>query len=1195
MRFRRHHIAVLVLIVLLPISSIFLYRAYIDNRHLHLPVVAPQAPRAAATGIRWSREAEPGGARGKKVPESGWASSRVALYRGVVEASPPGTYDVLVVPCQPYPEDPVRVAKWLKTSPDARRALIPTGVDGVGRAVMTLALTERARRDLGLRIPDPLLVGRALNGYSREPGDSEIMRLAQALRVATVMRCYTGREPPDTIAVTAVWTATAGTNGNSPFREQSWQGLKIGDERPPEAAFMDIVDAVVAGFGRGNVATADEAADVPAVALPPLPETLDVAPDAVADDPLTAVYVLQLYGLLAPEQPGDLRDRMFERSLVLTDLRLARSPHYRLLRARALFHLHRRPAAIAVLGAGTTAPERALRALMDGDGDQLAGLSGEIGNPWERVLARIEHLRLLDTVGAEGRESVRAALVKDHAGWAAVLWHALIEADPWGQVSTLALKSELDRVFPLPGYSVEDRLTAAGGNVYALGSETDLAALATSHVNRQIQSTAGEMCCEARPLMPRRSDYLELIDARVLNNLIKIADHQLKTQGRPDAALAMLSRLAGTYGGQPDLTAIEAAAWWHGAKRESGATRQNMLRQAFETAASALHWSGGQTPGGQLAVDVLEGATQDARNDGVRIDDEVEIAVLAAAYSYDFPRRPYWSKEQAWTPSGVEFPRTQIWDYEYASSRPLFVAARNLLVSGVGVEAADALIARNAHRFKSDTERLSLHAWFLTQSKRPELTRALYRRAVDDGAADWYAYLETGKELADAGNYEDAAAVFLKYPGFGPDSGANRVLVSNEAFDAGSYLFWRGAAAQARQLFAIAAKLQTGSAASLASAQRLALLEHDWAAALDLAQRRARRYDDYYAYRDHLGLLFALGRSAEAWAQFDTLAPRIASPEIWLGALTGVQADGLDAKSIQDWILARRSAVGSGGGTRRLMTFALLALTVDRDGEGLAEIVTALEAPELGDLASLAMSYAAVVRKDFASAYDRLGAAYQKYGNTPYVRAELLPYYVRAAMATGHADAAETAVARLDAARSRITEVEIFALELARALLAAGRGDADEALAALHTAFARQTPGTYGTLPQHYQLLECAEWLYQDTGDERIRGWIASRARALQQVAPTWAWNYVFEALYTDDPERRTAALGIALHLDRRSLRLRAFSEQDRARATQWFDRHRPFAVPADSKVRSGTALLWPPDMRPRTVRADQLPVPGAG
>lgn len=1178
MKIDRHTVTTLVLVVLLPVSTLMLYRAVGDARAYRLFRGMGLEAHSGSPRLHWTSSYEydikSGGAR----PASNWSVNRKAVYRRVLTAAPPGTYDTLLVPFENYPADRTRVPRWLEDVPqEGRNPLIPTALDVSGRALMTLVLAERLAATTQARFPDPVLVRRALGEEAREFDDDEARELAQALGAKTVIFAHVGHQPPRRLMITLRWRSPMASAVES---WHTWGPLSFSDERLPEDMFRSVADEIVAQIGlppkdMGGAAAPAQLPDAPAP-LPADPFDLVRAP---APDPLTAIYTLQLYGLLAPAAPARARERLFERSLVLLDSLAREHPRYRLLRARAQFHLERRPAALATLGQPQLESERALQALLAGDEAALAAVLANIDDPWEQLIARIEHIDLLGVANADDRiDALRKELIEQHEAWTPILWHKLAEADAWAQPFALGLKSELDRVMPVTGFTLEERLSGADASLAAI-SDVPVIALGIEHVYRVLARDQGALCCLEKPLLPRPQDYLDLLAARFESSLLEAVDHQLTIQGRAGAALAMLNDARELLDGHPDLTALEAEALVKSAERDPAVAKKTKLLRAAEVGANAVIWAGGQTVHAARARGAVEAVSSyffemNAIREIPRVADR-----LGLLYEADFPPRRYWPRIEV-SLDAAGFPATRPWDYEYASFYPLYVALLRRANKG-DVEGADALLTENAHRFLGDPYRTDYQADYLLRTGRPDEALALHRSAIEAGKGEWSSYFEVGKHHVRDGRFSEAAETFGRYPGFRAAKPANSVALANHAYNAASELFWRGAPVQSRPLFEIAARLATGSAASLGSAQRIAQFDRDWKSAIGYARYRTRRYGDAFAYRDLLALLFATRRSEEAWSLFDTRAMHLNRSEVWFGAFVGLRADGRDLGQTADWIRQRHELVMDRGGSEVLTKFAFLALGADRPANDLLEtVVSELEAARRGPTryGAFARGYTAMKRGDPVAALAQLvpesdtvahpvvavagslaaSAAQLTSRLPPPDPIEWLPYAVRAATASGQTEVALARIAAVPPGPNADDEWK-FAFELANSVLAGNQGDVDGALASLKRACGVQPIPNDRAFPPWYALLEFAEWLYQDTNDARFRALLVKWARALQDTLPTVSWGYVFEALYGDDAARRQTALGIALHLDANSDRLSSVGEPEKAAARAWIEKHAPF------------------------------------
>jgi hypothetical protein len=151
--------------------------------------------------------------------------------------------------------------------------------------------------------------------------------------------------------------------------------------------FGKVAARAVAALLGAHQAVAAQAADSGSV--PAFPVHLSDIP-AVADGPLANAAYLQLLAMLTPRRMSYARRRLFERSLMALHRVDHASSDYKLLTARALLHLYRRPAALKYLAAPTTAAERALRDYANGNYPQLTAQVPKIKAPLLRAMAALE-------------------------------------------------------------------------------------------------------------------------------------------------------------------------------------------------------------------------------------------------------------------------------------------------------------------------------------------------------------------------------------------------------------------------------------------------------------------------------------------------------------------------------------------------------------------------------------------------------------------------------------------------------------------------------------------------------------------------------------------------------------------------------------------------------------------------------------
>ena len=399
-------------------------------------------------------------------------------------------------------------------------------------------------------------------------------------------------------------------------------------------------------------------------------------------------------------------------------------------------------------------------------------------------------------------------------------------------------------------------------------------------------------------------------------------------------------------------------------------------------------------------------------------------------------------------------------------------------------------------------------------------------------------------------------------------------------------------------LYAISAKLRTGSDASLGSEIRLNLLNGDYAAALHGSLERAQRYRSHFAYRDYFGMLHAMGRSAEAWDGFNALVGQMDKPELWETSLVGHRMQGKSEKEIAAW-LAREPLRNAGASHAYAPMYLLRSGVIDRTpSAGLTELIVGIERPvwkldnefahvvrpdtnghhvvlgpnassdgtlPLGvfeksgkvrvrsELVMFAEAYRSLRTGQFASARASLHEAASLYDLRNESMGYLLPYYAYAAARSGDTAAVEALLETVPVQSRR------FDYHLSKAVLAAHQRKVDSSIEHLKLALHRRPfTGRRAVYPE-YQYAELCEWLFEATRNPQYRDAALVWARQNQTFQPWFAWSYAVEAKLATQPDERRRAIAMTHYLDPNSERLAGLPKDEVAAAVKEHAHRNPF------------------------------------
>lgn len=1076
-------------------------------------------------------------------PKSAWAESQKALAKDVLRKS---DFDVLIVPFQ----------------------VQGAAVDGIGRSLMTRYLAKKLVDSAQLRCPDPTLVARAF-GTARTFNDDEIFALANDLKVKFLVRGYVGhnRNKKMNIMIAVQIRGKDGTLGSqtSALRLE-WNDVPFTDEVPPSEAFLPIAGDIVSRLPIPAYRNGEEKLPV-LKEIPSLPINLSELAKASENDPLASVYYLQLLGMLYPADHAfdetSARDHLFERSLVALQGISPNLPSYALLKARALFYLHRRPAATTALAAPKSPEEKVFVAYLNGNLSDMERFSADIAPPLHKLFAQIELNDLRVSYGNRPfSDELLAMIVGGSPEWASLITRRFKGRDDWYLQDNTVVKEMLDELFPLPDYTAEQILKKKTVMAITPGLDNEIDFAIFGHY-KKLLTQSGQRYLNDGAVKPVARDGLDLLYAIGIANILKNIKMMLLTQGLNEQALEAINRLEFAYQGHVELTYLKVTALSNTAASKNAEIRETLNGQITELRRNVCHWAQGQTQA------------------------SVRACVSPFPYYDDFPRRPY---AHHLFLSGIEVMQQRFFRDPSAEVRGMkggrpdwlltedkmvdamtvwllysnndFLSFQSLYVKLLDLKRTDeseALWSSNEHRFLGHPLRGAFIAKYRTNANgNPEQT---LREAIRLNPGGWDPYLALGRLLLGRGDYETAAREMADYPPFREATFDDTVALSNYAAAAGNEFFRRGRLDAARKFFKLSSSYQTGSAAEFRSYQLLALFDGDYDGFAKSSLAAVKRYNDSVAHSFYVTSLYLTGHKEEADLLCSALDASQHSVTNWMSAVVGSRIAGLSTAETHAWLASRRTNTLE---DLRAGSFLLNVHLLDREPtEELAKF------PENAGLAMgggrfqhvdrFLRGYAHLAHKRYAGAFDEFAAFRKQYlpkmhdfslADYGYV----IPYIVRSAAKLGRTVEAEEVLSAVQAARGHS-----FYVHIGNALLAANRGQHDYAIQNLKAA-RNNFPNIFSTaISPWYQLVEACEWLYDDTRRPEYRTLAVELARLHQQILPMYAWAYAVEAKFAETGTDRLRPLAIALYLDRQSARIADISSAEKDAAREWFKDNNPF------------------------------------
>jgi hypothetical protein len=994
---------------------------------------------------------------------SAWQEKQKSLYRKILTSS---THDTLLLPVQ----------------------VNGYAIDRPGRMLLTYFIHQRINRK---SLPNPLLVSRALGDRARTFKRNDIISLANDLRAKEVLVPSLGYDGVGKLTVSMMRLVV---DENGKYQDESKdvvsirKNIEFNDENLPFMVVAPLIEGLLHDVGVASVG--ESKSDIPREngTLQLVDSPLELL-GQVDLSPVEHIYYLQLWGLLHP-RASVAQEALFARSLVAAWELPEDHPERRLLIARALFHLKRRPAALEILGESSTAGEKALLAFLNGNLVDLQKYRAQISSPLKKLMADIEYKDLRWAYSEEIlAESEILDIVGPTQGWGFLLNRRLLNNWIWLQQSNILVKNELDEAFPIADFTADSLVTSriALGESFLNGENIDLSAY--EHYRRILESDGFELFAETDITLLKKSDYLDLLYAISETNLVDSAVLSIYMRGLADRGLDKIRSYSSVYNEHPKLT------YWKGRalKIKAGNSRKEETKQLTKDA--------------NELIDLYSFWTQ-----------EQSYELPLEEFKYDFPKRYQWSKTDNYThalESSLKYSN---------SSFDIFRKLHERYTYGGEKAKANELLDLLKYRWVGHPKRLEFLAKISENGERYREAENYYRNAIQLMPNEWDLYLNLATLLIRQNRMDEAFSQLLAFPAFNEDNPSEKVDLSSHAEAAGLLFFRMGLTDKAKPFFQISSDLQTGSGYEMMAAANLGFIDGDVDMIAYHCLRLVKRYQDHMGYAGYLRYLFSTEHHQDAWAILENLAPSKFSLQLWQAALFGFRIEGKKKEEIDEWFSKFKSHSDS--------DYFTLSRLIDRDENELGENYPVQRTRK----------YFAILHQAFKADKYAKKHPYSKVKIGSNFSAESLPYL---AVHFEHFDRLELFIKRLSQFIER--RGQGYETELTNGVIAGLKGSPEKAIEGFNAAWRRIHKLENENIPALYQLAEFSEWFYRRTEDKRYLD--ACMKFATYQNAKDFlcAWPYGLRALYGKDKETRLTNLGIILYLDKNSDLISQIGEEERA------------------------------------------------
>ena len=1142
---------------------------HIKKEHDHVAVnpIAQQHPPFMEFYSVGEYQAEIHGDR----PLSKWQNMKSNNYKILLKH---GQYDVLVVP--------------FETASSGETA------DRIGRALLTQIFAQEYINKTGYRVPDLGVVKTVLGEGRRKYNKDSIFKLAGELGVNKIItgemeiagengiilnvNIYDNDAPPDK-KETPVITKTIKDPGSIK------NNFSYANIYPLLAEFAHDLSGKKKD---GTNPVGDNEANVTKLDIPANKEEIFNNKDY-----LQAAYYLQFMGLLSPASVPLYQERLFIKSLVLTNKLNKTSDEYKLLMARALFYLNRRPAALEALGEPATPEGKAFLSFLNGNVFEIKEQINRIDSPLKKLMAQIELMDLMRSYAmTDELKKVAEDIRIPNGSWLYYLGIKYGEKDMWAHPDNTGLKKLLDIEFPFDDIKLETlvKTKLIKGEMY--DGLQDSATWALKHLNRVI--TDDQNNAVAYSLLPTRLDYLYMCLSAFEHNLIKEIQFRLYTQGSTDDAEGFIDELNHFMPDHPEITALQSIIYNTLAQTASETEKDTLIVNAYDAAVKAMIWIGGQTSRSYDALMVIQ-SIPDNGNYGVIkkykvmpsptpsitkaypgvFNEYYFINAFLNFYSQDRPARYYWGLEH--DNKGY----LRFYSIDYSNDNPEFLIKdlselqagfSNSHGSQNNKETPDTYLKKYSNRFLGNPYRDSYLADYYEKRGDKEKIFEIYRDAVNAGSTKWIYHYKLAYEYIERGQKQEAIETLRKFQF--SKNGSDNVLNSNNAAQIGKLLDYAELYDEARKYYEISVATGSGSEDYIYAEKRLAEMDNNYQDAAGYSLQMAKRYNDEQGYIDYLIYLHLFGQNDAAWNLFNELVVTFQDKRALLdSAMIGNKIQKKDFNETKEWLIKLRNT--NTLAPYEIANYAKNYYLIDREPvnnvTGIISEILNTQDNEVDQMMFYTNIYNNLTLGNYEETYNLF--INNKYQDTSWCHNQTIyPYVVWSAIKVGKLDKILPKIDKtaLNDKNLCAENLQSFEMHLVDALLFYNKQMHDEAIDSLKQANASILSEPIWFIDNSYRLAEFLEWIYADTKNEKYKELLLDVVRKQEGPRSLTSWAYAFEAKYTDDPERRLQALAYALYLDPLSKRISEFSEVEKRKAEKWWKKNNKYVRPkAKDEIRT--------------------------
>lgn len=1070
------------------------------------------------------------------VVDSPWHEDERASYSKILAVN---RYDYLVVPFESASQ----------------------GIDRQGRYLMTRYLADEIQRSYGVTVADIDFVSKSLGSGLRAFDDDKISELAKLIDAKNIIRCNVAHDMKLHLKVDCkrIKVDKSSSLKNSITINAGLEKFEFSDAVPPSEKFKSHIPTLIKRLTGKSTKKIFQQKYNKLSGLK-IPKTLVELKDLSPKSLLEQIYYLQLMGTFYPIDSYS-KQSLFERSLVLLRQVSPKSPDYKVMKARALFNLYRRPAALQVLGKVRTLEERSFYQNINGNLPETVKLIDKITEDHNRYIAKIEFAtsnfnyknRNFSRMQKYAETIVDKSLVKNMT---IPYMQAVLSSDAWKTIPNSILQVLAEKVFPLNRIEKKSDITMASRYT---GPQ--------NHVNKFLDSKGESLALRSNSVYLKGSDFLDYISLSAIRNIINAVNLEYYHRGLQNLAFEILDSVEDVYEGNPYYmeTYYRLASIRHGFHSKSRRNMSRSVKSAFDRAyrySEILFTNHEELSWLTYNARILKFTGKDL---DVPVYRHAQNLVKNVVVN-DFP-----SYHRSYMTTNERIKDRKRFKYSFSGESKSIASCNNILNYSSNI-----LDFETCHgNFKKTINKKVfldvIDKRFNDYPKKVKILEAVYKKDHDsvkllrfyekvfkddptnsdvmtDLAFIYYDKLDVKKAIKLYDTYIKEAK-----------GKVGIVKYSNQISAAGSSLIRRGETEIAKKYLEEALKNPTGSHGNISSAAYLATITGNYYAAMKMHESNFNRY--YTSKRsmnisldNYLSFLNVFGEDKKVELIYSdkpyiglrgfTLVPLVRSYRIKKYS---------QEKIINELIeYNKKTKIGFGPRNYSMHLHAF----VDREltEEGISGYTNQYKSLQTIKSESVEIRKALTnIMKFREGDYSRnfKTGSFETVNN--WFSKLLYPYAVASyVISTGNGDIETLELSKLLAEEKS----EIY---LGKMVASGIKGDHLKALEYLKGARLGTRGYIHESLKDWYAILEMLEFLYKRTKHKAYLDELIKWSKHIQLMAPFESFGYSFEAKHSKDKFDKNRALGFTLFLDSKSSRISHFTNSDKTKASKWFKSNNPF------------------------------------